>query len=306
VAPGSLPHWVRRRIRARANVYLRPTQHGLWWIGTLVVLLLIGWAYGNNLCLGIAMLLFAVTIVFLMEAHFNLDGLIPEGLEVQDQFTGRPAFYRLRWRSRRDKIRRDIRWAWDGGLAVGAAPVNEWHGRLGEVEGTVVFPHRGHHRADHLVLRSRYPLGLFQAWCYHRLPLEAWAYPAPMAGVFPGAGEAVEGENPQVGPARDGDEPGEFRLYGAGDPPSRIAWKVMARGLPPHTKTFETARTEKKRFHWPWGGGGERERSVLGRAVQDAFEAGEIWTFVAPQGTLGWGGDALHRQRSLRLLTEAP
>lgn len=297
---------VRHLLRRRPQVFLRPTRHGLWWLGTLLVLLMIGWGYGNNLCLALAMLLFAITVVFLMEAHFNLDGLSLEGLEVKDQFSGQTTQYLLRWRSRKNKKRRGLQWVWDGPMQAEGLVHSELKGTGGSLEGHTCFMSRGHHVNSYVILRSHYPLGLFLAWSYHRLPLEVWAYPTPLAGALMGAGEKIEGETLESHISRDGDQPSEFRLYREGDALSRIAWKVVARGLPAHTKTFESAQTEKKRFYWPWGGGGERERSVLAQAIQKAYEEKASWTLETPGHQLDWGTDAIHRQRSLRLLTEAP
>lgn len=291
-------------MRRRPRVYIRPTVAGLWWIGTLLILFVIGWGYSNNLCLGIAVCLLALTLVFLMETHFNLEHLKILELAVDDQFAQRPASFRLRWESRKARIRRQIRVEWDGDTPTQTWPTPAWQGPSGESAGALVFERRGHHRAGHVRLSSSYPIGLFLAWSYHPVKGEAWIYPSPLQSQRPWEGERAESEDAQARQSFDGDEPGEFRRYSLGDPPGRVAWKVLARGLPPHTKTFEAAQGMRRLYRWPWGAGGEEERGLLSGAIQRSFEAGDLWALQTPSRQLGWGSDALHRQDALRLLAE--
>lgn len=299
-----LRDFLRRMIRRKSRVYLRPTIAGMWWLGTLFILFLIGWGYSNNLCLGIAMLLTSITMVFLMEAHFNLEGIKPKQLTVEDQFALKGANFRLVWQSRKKNIRRQIKVFMDTEFSTESWATSDWNGLEGEALGVTSLPVRGHHQVKHIKLTSTYPLGLFQAWCYYPLKAEAWTYPPLIEGKGIWEGESADAENARMRNRGDGEEPGEFRRYAIGDPPGRVAWKVVARGLPPHTKTFESPQTERRLYRWPWGAGGENELSILSFAIQASCDAGESWSLMTTQGNIDWGEDSIHRRDGLRLLSK--
>ncbi len=298
---------MRARLRRRPQVYLWPTVHGRWWIACLGVIFLMGWGYANNLALGLAVLLLAVTVVLLLEAHFNLDGLTPESCHVEDQFAGRPAEYRFVWRARRARPRRGLLLAWDGNGGGDPSPLPVLEQKTGESRGFLVFKRRGHHVATHLRLESSYPLGLFRAWSFHRLDVEAWSWPTPLPGPVPGLGLAPEEGEVEARPAlHGGDEPAELRRYVEGDPPARVAWKVLARGLPSHSRAFDAAGAPRRAFHWPWGQAGETERGRLAGAIHRAYQERETWSLRVGENQLSWDGGEEHHRASQRLLSEGP
>jgi uncharacterized protein (DUF58 family) len=298
--------WLQARIRKKTRVYLRPTVAGLWWIGTLVILFLIGWGYSNNLCLALAVLILAITVLFLMEAHFNLDGLQLREIRVTDQFARYPAAVDVHWVSPQNRPRRLVKLKWDGsGVKNGVGTEAVFSGVGGHAQGTWIFPERGLKKFRHVILTSSYPLGLFQAWSYHSYAGSAWVYPSPLAGDVSSVGEEAESEHARMQASNEGEEPSEFRRYVDGDPPARVAWKVVARGLPPHSKTFEAPHTEKKLFRWPWGSGSEVERSQLAAAIFEAFQKGDPWALETLEHRFDWDSGPEHYQRCQRALAEA-
>jgi len=253
-----------------------PTVEGWWWIGTLFILLLMGWGYTNNLCLALGMLLVAVTVVLLMEAHFNLDGVSVKSVAVEDQYADSPAGWQVWWQAKRARQRRSLIMSWDGA----GGPEGEFHLpalKSGDARGSWVFNRRGHWQGSHIKLSSRYPLGLFQAWSYHAVPVEAWVYPRPLSGPVPhrwwdeGQGTSVSVES------HSGDEPGEFRRYQDGDAPTRIAWKAMARGLPPHSKTFSEEISRQAFYQWPYGALSEEALGQLAWRIERHYLQQETW-----------------------------
>ena len=298
-----LPVFIQRRLRRRPQVYLRPTIEGWWWIGTLILLMLMGWGYTNNLCLALAMLLLAVTVVLLLEAHFNLDGLRLKRLMIEDQFQGLPASWRLFTHETRRRDRRKVWLKWDGKGPEGELRAT---GQLGEWSGDWRFAQRGRWQQQYVVLRSRYPLGLFEAWSYHRLSVDAWVYPALCAGDVPTFGKPSEMGDQRLVAATSGDEPGELRPYGLGDTPSRIAWKTLAKGLPPYTKTFLESSAEQTYFVWPWGSGDETARSRLAFQLNEQCLNQRPWELVVHQRVFAPRLAKFQRQAALRALAEAP
>jgi len=288
-------------------VYLWPTVAGGWWIGTLAVLFLIGWGYSNNLCLAIAMLVFALTVVFLTEAHFNLERVHLFSVSIDDEFAGTPATVRVGWRTRGQRQRRNLTLEWDGRKAgVRALPLEDLPAGEGVAQGALVFPRRGRWDFTHVVLTSSYPLGLFRAWSYHACAGEAWAYPSPLAGGAASVGEGAASPTDAAVNSPDGDEPSDFRRYVEGDSLSRVAWKTAARGLPWHTVVMEAPEARRQVFRWPWGSGGETERGQLAGALRDSFGHNQGWALETPGQRLAWDHGAEHHRRSQRALTEAP
>mgnify|MGYP001044603633 CR=1 FL=1 len=294
--------FIHQRIRRKPQVYLRPTIEGWWWMGTLFVLMLMGWGYTNNLCLALGMILSAVTVVLLMEAHFNLDGVRLNVLSVEDQHQGQAAPWRLWWQAKRSRARHKLFLHWDGAGPAGEFSLPEK--TEGEAHGAWEFSQRGVWRNTHVKLASTYPLGLFRAWSYHKLPTEAWVYPKQVPGSVPnrlwdeGIGQTRAYES------HSGDEPGEFRRYQESDSPTRIAWKAMARGLPLHAKTFVEEKSQRAFYQWPWGTGDETARGRLAYMIEQHYRGQESWALQIHGQTLLPDSGALHRQRSLRALTE--
>lgn len=298
--------WLHAHIRRKPRVYLRPTVAGLWWIGTLIILFLIGWGYSNNLCLALAVLILAVTVLFLMEAHFNLDGIHVSKVQVVDQFAQYPTPVNIQWSSRQKRQRRLIKLSWDGnGVMNGPTGADGFSGTGGQAQSSWIFPIRGAKIFRHIILSSSYPLGLFHAWSYQTIAGTAWIYPSPVPGNVSSVGEDADSEDVRMQASGEGEEPSEFRRYVEGDPPARVAWKVVARGLPPHTKTFEAPHSEKKLFHWPWGSGSEEERSQLSAALFEAFQKGDAWALITQDQRFDWDTGADHYRRCQRALAEA-
>jgi uncharacterized protein (DUF58 family) len=296
-----LPAWIHRRLRRKPQVYLMPTVEGWWWIGTLFILLLMGWGYTNNLCLALGMLLVAVTVVLLMEAHFNLDGIRLKSLLVEDQYQDSPAAWHLWWQAKRPRERRALLLSWDDTQG----PEGEFQlpaAKEGDARGPWIFHKRGHWKNSHVKLSSRYPLGLFKAWSYHAVTVEAWVYPKPFSGPVPhrwwdeGLGSSVNVES------HSGDEPGDFRRYQEGDAPTRVAWKAIARGLPPHSKTFTEELSQRAFYHWPYGPVTELALGQLAHWIERHYLQQESWALQVDGVIFKPDSGSVHRKLSLRAL----
>lgn len=299
-----LPHWINQRVRRKPQVYLLPTTEGLWWLGTIGLLMIMGWGYTNNLCLALGMILAAITVVLLLEAHFNLEGLRPDKVIIEDQFLGRSSLVRYWWKSKKKRARHKIVLSWDGMGPVGT-PQSHLPATAGEILTEWNFPTRGLWQHTHIVLSSRYPLGLFRAWSYHPQHVEAWVYPRPIPGR-PAKKEGADGEGEaRLIESSSGDEPGDVRRYQEGDSPTRVAWKVMARGLGAHTKTFLTESQEMHDYLWPWGAADEEARSKLAFAIENHHLAHQSWGLTVHQKNFGFHFGRQHQQQCLRALTVA-
>ena len=131
-----------------------------------------------------------------------------------------------------------------------------------------VFPHRGVYRFTHVLLRSRFPFGLFEMQFERPLPDEIVVHPAigRIKGLPNGhAGQVGQIERPlhRIGQ----DEFSHLRDYRPDDNPRRIHWRTSARLRQLHVMEFEglPAKTAEIEFDCgvPNGAGGpEFERAA--------------------------------------------
>jgi uncharacterized protein (DUF58 family) len=169
------------------------------------------------------------TILGIHETQRNLKGLRVVYASAADCFAGGSARVELRFENTLHVARGPIRLRLEGGdgdlLELPPRSV---------VTGHVDYtrPRRGRHRLGRFELSTTAPLGLFRAWCWLHLPLEAIVYPAAVGErPLPQAG----GRRNQAGVnalAVGNEEWTALRPFVVGDSPRAVAWKLYARGAP--------------------------------------------------------------------------
>jgi len=162
---------------------------------------------------------------------------------------------------------------------------------------------RGRLQAGRLSLSTRYPLGLFRAWCYVELDGSIVVYPAPAspqqmpsggADRGEGAGNDVVGQEDFVG----------LRDYRQGDTSRHIDWKSLARERGLVSKMFTTPQGRPRQIDWyalP-GSDTELKLSQMTRAVLDAEQAGEAFSLRLPDQVVAPGQGPAHRHACLSAL----
>jgi uncharacterized protein (DUF58 family) len=88
-----------------------------------------------------------------------------------------------------------------------------------------------------LTVSTRYPLGLFRAWCWEPLDLEYLVYPQP-SGSYPWPLTVADDMLQDHGDRLGGDDFTGVRAYQPGDSHRHVDWKAVARGRPMLTKQF--------------------------------------------------------------------
>jgi len=103
-------------------------------------------------------------------------------------------------------------------------------GAEAEREVDLVFPRRGRHRVESVLLYSGYPIGLFRKGRLHPVNEERVVYPSPKAASFPPP-EATEAVDDGIDPRRKGRGAEVLKLREAvpGDDPRDIHWPQTAR-----------------------------------------------------------------------------
>ena len=222
----------------RKDITIRPTQHGLLFLGILIAMLLGSINYNNNAGFTLVFLLGGMAIISLFHSYRNLTGLTVRPRHVQPVFEGQTAVIPV-------DIKGDAAQGRTLFLKLGnRAPVafSKKAGNSRPVDLRLRSTRRGYLIPGDLELTSAYPFGLFRLKAIIPLPVRGIVYPAPEPGTFPPAfaGDTEEGgeKNSRLGP----DDFQGLKPYVPGNPIGHIAWKTLSRGQGVFIKDF-TAET---------------------------------------------------------------
>jgi len=305
----ALSAWARSRqgedrtplILQSRRIYILPTRVGLVASGLLFVMFLAGMNYQNSLALMLCFLLGAFALVSMYECHGTLSGLEIESAQVEPTFAYGHGELLLGFRNARGTARRALR------LRVSETAPRRFdlpphHACLVRVQYRAYA--RGRQRIDRVQLSSNAPLGLFRAWTWLHLPLEAVVYPAPvrLRPLPPPAGLPRRSERER---RLSGEEEWAWlRPFREGDPLRRVAWKAYARGAPlmvahydaqagaQHTLALQAVRDLPL----------ETALSQLADWVLECERRGESYALELPGTAVGVGHGVAQRRHCLEAL----
>lgn len=274
-------HWITRRHRAdgssalitRDRVYILPTRQGYLLVALLLVMLLGSINYSNNMAFLLTFLVVGIGHNAMWYTHRNLLGLRVSALPVRPVFAGSTPILRLRIEEPSGRAREALR------LAVGAhdaLPAHLAPRGSTDVEVALDPKPRGLYRLPRQRLSTHFPLGLLEAWTWLTLDTAVLVYPRPVAPTTVAtAGGADSGEHDAHGHEQRDASPDEIRDYRLGDPPSRVAWKAVARSGRLFVRDFSGAAAEPVWLDWTMipHPDPEYRLSVLCHLVLDAHEA---------------------------------
>ena len=229
------------------RVFILPTGAGMGF-GVLLVVLLIG-ATNYNLSLGFA-LVFALggcAVVDMYLTYKNLAQLHLKPGRAHALFAGEEAQFELTIVNR---TRLDRYALWVDFIQAGQAryAADVMAGSDCALLLSAPSTERGWLAAPRVRLSTRFPLGLFRAWCYWQPDARALVYPFPEAGAppLPMSGAASDDGHGHAGH----DDFAGIRSYQAGDSMRHMAWRQIARLDPALggqlvTKHFEGGAVEE-------------------------------------------------------------
>ncbi|HEX2790588.1 MAG TPA: DUF58 domain-containing protein [Steroidobacteraceae bacterium] len=305
----ALARWARARqgddmppvtLQAR-RIYILPTASGVSAAALLFLMLLAGMNYANSLALMLCFMLCGVTLVSMHECHGMLSGLKLLRAEVDNTFAGRLGELQLYFDNAQTRVR--------AGLLLrspGCAPSRFRlpPGGTQMVRVTFQAGARGRQRIERLELSSSAPLGLFRAWTWLHLPLEAIVYPAP-GGARPlpaRGGDALRGAwRSRV----SGEEEWAWlRPLQDGDPPRSVAWKSYARGAPLLVAHYDAPAGVRRVLDFArlQGLPLEQRLSQLTQWVLDCERLGETYSLQLPQQSLQPGHGIAQQRACLEAL----
>jgi uncharacterized protein (DUF58 family) len=211
------------------RVYILPTRAGMAAALLLFVMLLAGLNYENSLALLLCFLLGGVAMVSMYQCHRTLSGLEISSAQVESAFAHRYGELLLGFQNTASAARRSLclRVTDVAPKCFELAPHSACRVRVRYQARA-----RGRQRIDRLQLSSNAPLGLFRAWTWLHLPLQALIYPAPirLRPLPPPVGLPRRSERER---RLSGEEEWAWlRPFHDSDPQRRVAWKAYARGAP--------------------------------------------------------------------------
>jgi len=266
-------------------------------LGVILTVMLLGSLnYQNNLGLLFTFLLAAVALVAMHHTWLALLGLRVQARGGAPVFAGQRASFAVDLHNDRRSPRGDL--VVHAG-AEGHPPVLLPGHELARVQVGVPTTRRGWQRLAEVRIDTRYPLGLFRAWCYVRTDARVLVYPRPAAT----APELPLAPARRLGPeGGQGEGAGDFvgsRAYRPGDPPRHLDWKALARGRGLVLKQFggDQAVEVWLDLHHVTGADLDSRLGQLCRQVLDAAEGGLAFGLRLPgvEVPLGEGEDHKHR-----------
>ncbi len=307
--------WARRRQGAdRApvrldsrRVYILPTSFGAIYAAIVFAMLLGSMNYNNSLGFALTFVLTGLGLVAMYHCHRNLAGLIVSGVHAGEAFAGETLKLQVGLENPSALRRYELRVACvvardrDEDTPTLIHRIGPAARALATIE--VATRRRGVLRPERLTLSTRFPFGLFRAWSWVYLPVEAVVYPQPAGEQAPPPDTssslgAIESRQRGVEDFRG------FRSYVPGDSMRHIAWKALARGAPLMVKEYAGAAQAPVvlDFDAITQPGTEARLSQLCRWVVDADRSARVFGLRLPGRYIMAHSGAAHRRRCLEAL----
>lgn len=150
-------------VEKRNRTYIIPSAQGLKFSFLLIVLLLMGLIYNNNLTLGLSFILSSWLVVVMHLTHENIRGIRILRVELISSFAEQEAEIEIEFESSKwfDE-HRDIQIDGAGFLQTFSLPSGKKHTLRFSTQNFKL--HRGLHENIRLKFRSDYPFGLLRPW----------------------------------------------------------------------------------------------------------------------------------------------
>jgi len=300
--------WARRRqgIDPRSSrlasrrIYILPTRAGVIYAAVMLAMLLGSMNYSNNLGFVLTFLLSGIAIISIYHCHRNIADTTLHFTGSQPAFSGEAVRFNFVIENQSNYSRAQLRFGHDGRQEIcdALAP-----GARQKVSLRIDSTRRGWLNLPRLLLSTRYPLGLLRAWAWINMDISEVVYPQP-ASIAPGSRTNHAGTTTSGQSSQGDDDFSGLRNYRIGDPPKRIAWKVLARSGETMVSEYQGGAPDLTWIDWhdhPVSDTEER-LALLTKRILDADETGNTWGLRIPGQTFGPDRGAAHRHQSLQAL----
>jgi uncharacterized protein (DUF58 family) len=296
-------------VLGQRRVYIVPSRLGLFFGGTLAILLVGSINYALSLGFALTFLLAGMGIAGMVQTARNLAQLSVRAGRCAPVFAGDRAQFRLGLANPGNFDRPEIllrQVASGAHCTVDIGPASATEAVL-----AVPAPRRGWQPLGRVMLETRFPLGLFRAWSYVEPDSRCLVYPRPEASALPPAALSAQTGGARAH-AQGSDDFSGLRAYQSSDSPRHVAWKSVARGDTQHARSDDMLT---KQFAgdavaeiWldlrdlPASLGLEQRLSRLAAWVLAAERAGARYGLRLPGGELAPGSGEAQRAACLEAL----
>jgi uncharacterized protein (DUF58 family) len=284
----------------RRRIYIIPTPLGVGFGLVLFAMLLASMNYNNSMAFALTFLLSGLGVVAMHWCHQNLTGAIIRGIRVESAFAGEPAIVELCLENPSSADRYELLVAL-GDYECDAVDLGPGESRY--LRLPLPTHARGRVAISRIHLSTRFPFGLFRCWTWLHPEATGIVYPRPAARDEPPPPDSTD-----TGGAQD-DRRGEedfagLRNFRAGDSPSHVAWKAMARGRGLLVQQFAGTDVTSHWMDWTMleGLDVEARLSKMTRWIVDAHDDGHPYGIRIPGAELPPAISRGHRHQCLARL----
>lgn len=233
----------------RRRIYVLPTPSGLALFATLVVMLIASINYNLSLGYALTFLIGGVGTASMFHAYRNLLELSIRPRRAEAVFCGEIARFALLIDNPRAQKRPALQLSVGHGTDRHQVDFELAAAGHAEIVLQQTSQQRGWLPIGRVCLETRWPLGFIRAWSVLHPDLDCLVYPQPEAHPPPLPAPAG-GEDGRRLQGEGEDDFAGLRAHRIADSPRHVAWKVVARGGPLLTKTFEGAQGGELLLDW--------------------------------------------------------
>jgi len=266
------------------HIYILPSRYGMIFAVLLFLMLIGSVNYGNNPAFLLTFFLASLAINTIYMTWRNLRGLQVQYLGCEPVFRSQTAHFRFRLKAEGLRQMPAIQLSFEQSEAI-VEDVSDAEGVLLTLAYNCEI--RGRLQPGRLVISTRYPLGLFRAWCYVDSKAECLVYPSP-GKRWQAQSTDQEGDRNPGEKGRGSEDFAGLRGYRNGDSPRQIEWKALARERGLYTKEFVGEQAQPCWLDWYQLGGGDTEQklSQLCRGIIDSEKAATPYGLRVPDLSL--------------------
>lgn len=292
------------------KIYIMPTGFGVLFFVSIVIMLLVGATYSNNLVNLLAFFLLAISLVAMVQTHNNLKNVRLRSVSAESGFAGSTITLITALENTGTATR----------FHIEARPERLRFER--EPDNTQPLPSRatlrlmsfysvqtrGRHNVRRLKITTVYPVGLFRAWMWLSADTSYLVYPRPQGDRPVPEAKLESPEGPRQQSHRGGEDFHGHREYRPGDSARRIDWKALARGRPLLVKEFDEGDPAALVFDYDSLHGLSREErlSQLSAWIETAKRQRLAYALRLPHILIPAGDDIRHHERCLEELATFP
>lgn len=288
------------------RIYVLPTARGCAFIGALLLMLVASVNYALSLGYALCFLLTGLFMSALLHTYRNMAGMRVVSINASPDFAGADLPFEITIDEYRGSDRHAIKIERSGATEPSSTAILQAieGGASGSTVLMVASQQRGLLTLGRLTLSSTWPLGLWRSWSYLHCQASVIVWPQPEEDAPPLPVQASDVGSGLRRRSEEGDVAG-LRDWQAGDPPSRIIWKRVARGGELQVR-LQDAPSQPAQTDLDLGttrlNAVEAQLSRLAAWVLAAELQGSDYGLHLPAKRLAAGRGRLHREQSLEAL----